>query len=203
MEDRQVIFANPGRMLGLAAALLLGTLSASADTLTVSESGVWDASVPTTTWSAPNESWSFSFLISSIPVVSNVTQNIHGGYFDGAYSNFTYTLNGSPVSTSLPEITWFSTGYGGLFNVNFAGASFEPEGDQAFTGSETSPTIVSGTYDLGLYSGVFLGEALLPLTGDAVIADQSASPTPEPSSFFLLGTGLVGLTCLAGRKLLV
>jgi hypothetical protein len=203
MENRQVIFANCGRMLGLAAALLLGAMSASADTLTVSESGVWDATAPTTTWSAPNESWSFSFLISSTPAVSNVTQNAFGAYFDGAYSNFTYTLNGSPVSTAPTEITWFSTGYGGLFNVNFAGASFEPEGDQAYTGPESGPTIVAGTYDLGLYSGVFLGETLLPLTGDAVIADQSASPTPEPSSFFLLGTGLVGLTCLAGRKLLV
>jgi hypothetical protein len=201
MKNRRVDFPNSGRLLGLAAALLLGVVSASADTLIVSENGVWDATTPTTTWSAPNQSWSFSFDISSTPAVSNVTQTAFGGFFDGAYSNFTYTLNGAPVSTALPEITWFSTGYGGLFNVNFVGASFELEGDQSYTGPETGPTIVPGTYDLGLYSGVFLGSTLLPLTGDAVIAEGSPSPTPEPSSLFLLGTGMLGLAYFAGRKL--
>jgi hypothetical protein len=199
-ESRQVTFANSGRLLGLAAVLLLGVTSASAEVLTVTENGVWGANASTTPWSAPNETWNFSFQISSNPAVSNVIQTPFGAFFDGAFSNFNYTLNGAAVSTPLPEITWFSSGYGGLFDVNWAGVSFEPEGDQAYTGSESDPTIVPGTYELGLYSGVFLGEDLEPLAGDVVIAGAQA-PTPEPSSFFLLGTGLLALAGLARRKL--
>jgi hypothetical protein len=209
MENRQVTFANSVRLLGLVAALLLWAMSASAGTLTVTENGVWGAGVPTTAWSSPDESWSYSFQISSTPTVSNVTETPYGAFFDVAYSDFTYTLNGAVVSAALPEITWYSAGYGGLFNLNWPDfvPSFEPEGDQAYTGSENDPTIVPGTYDLGFYSGVFLNGSddepvLETLTGDVVI-EATPTPTPEPSSFFLLGTGLLGLAALAGRKILL
>lgn len=174
----------------IVAALALGSASASADTiLKVSESGVWASDAPTTIESAPNESWSFSFNISPNPTPTSVDP---GNGFDTDVFNFQYTLDGAPVAT-LPQISWGNISAGGLIGLSFADGFFQIDGAQAYTGSESDPTIIPGIYPLSSDSEfIEFGNdyGTTPLTGDLTIADVT---TPEPSSFFLLGTGLLAV----------
>jgi hypothetical protein len=188
---------NLARVFGLVVAVaFLAINCASAQTnLLVSESGVWGPLTPSTDWTAPNESWSFSFITSSTPATSNVTHHSYGSGFDETFSDFSYTLNGSTVATTPTGIRWYSTGLGGLFNVDLAGDfSFEPEGDQAYTGSESAPTIIPGTYTLGDYSGIFLLPSydLLPLTGEVTITQVSAPEGGSSLLYLLLAAAFCG-----------
>lgn len=203
MKNGRVVFGNLIRVL-VVVAISFAAMSASADTLEVTESGVWGTDAPTTLWSAPGESWSYSFLTSSTSLASDIVLTDYGIHFQRVFSDFTYTLNGATVSTLPSSVTWYGSAWAGLLNVNFPDSpgtqvseiSFEPEGDQVFT---DNLTIIPGIYSIsGPYSGVFIGDTLLPLTGTVTIA----TVTPEPSSFLLLGSGLAALGGMIRRKLL-
>jgi uncharacterized protein YaiE (UPF0345 family) len=171
--------------------------SASADTLQVTESGTFASNTPTTTESKANENFSFSFDVSSTPTVIS-----HGQYdFVTSFSNFTYTLNGKTVAVTPTSLTWNAAQDGGLFDIDFNGVEFELSGSQLYTGSVTKPTIDTGTYNLASGSLFVDGCDPVKLSGNVVITDPSkTSATPEPSSLFLLGTGLAGLGGMLKRK---
>jgi hypothetical protein len=158
-------------------AATFGVITASGNTLLVSESGVWSGSTPTTTWSAPDEPWSYSFLTSSTPSVSDV---FLGSSFEGAFSDFTYMLNGTPVATNPIDITWFNSSAGGLIDVDFSDGSFGLQGGQAYSSPENAPTIIPGTYALST-SFFVSGATFEPLTGDLLITE-----VPEPATIGLL-----------------
>jgi hypothetical protein len=150
------------------------------DTLLVTDSGVWGDTAPTTVWSAPDQTWSYSFLISSTALPDDVVLTAHGIHFQRDFSDFTYTLDGASVATDPSSITWYGTAWGGLLNVNFGtaaipDASFEPFGLQAF---DSSLTIIPGTYSYDDTYGVFFSgpSEFQPLTGDVVITDLPNRP---------------------------
>jgi len=172
--------------------VLLFASVGSASPLLVQESGVWGISVPVTTWSAPGESWSYSFLIDSNPIPSSY---LLGDNFIAPFNNFNYLLNGLPVATTPDAIEWYSTNNeGGLINVYFAGATFKVYGAQAYSGPESSPTILPGVYPLTSGS-VFqsAGNTDQPLTGNLTIM----AGVPEPAS---IGMMLMGVAVLAGLR---
>jgi hypothetical protein len=173
------------KSIGLLVGVLLLPLACFGQ-LTVSESGVWSASAPTTTWSAPGASWSYSFVVAANPTVLS---SVPGQHFVAPFSNFTYTLNGSPVATTPGTIAWFSTAQGGLITINSAGAQFNIYGPQAYSGPESSPTILTGTYPLSTPMSVFTstGNAAQPLSGAVTIA---AHPATVPA---LSGWGMIAL----------
>jgi hypothetical protein len=166
--------------------LLLASVG-SASPLLVQESGVWGNSAPFTTWSAPGESWSYSFLIDSNPTPSSYSP---GDNFIAPFNNFNYFLNGFPVATTPDAIEWYSTNNeGGLINIYFGTTLFKVYGAQAYSGPESSPTILPGVYPLAGGS-VFqsAGNPDQPLTGYLTI-------TPEPAT---IGMMLMGVAALAG-----
>src|ERR1700694_5989243 len=84
--------------------VVLCWVPAHAATIVYTDSGTFTASTPTTPFSGPSEAWAFAFQADSNPVVSP----LGAGAFDFAFSNFSYTLDGSPVAITPIDITFFS-----------------------------------------------------------------------------------------------
>ena len=185
--------------------LFLTASSAFASTLVVTDSGTFLSTAPVSALSTPDGSFSLSFTVNSTPAVSAV---VSGNEFDVAYSNFSYLLNGTAVSTPVGGITFFNSSALGLFNVCFVQTCLGTPADvvsirgaQSYSGSEFSPTLLPGTYPTSsfLFSS---GSSVFGLAANApvVIAQASTAITPEPSSFVLFGTGAAGLLGLVRRR---
>lgn len=182
----------------LAAALLLAT-GAFAGTITIADNGTFSASTQNTSFSGPSETWAFSFTVDSNPLVNPVNL---GNYFGAAFSDFTYTLNGSPDAITPAEIAFFNTSEQGMFEICFLSTNcddgFYLQGPQMYTGSESAPTISTGsftstTFDVG--TNLDVDAIYVPQPNTTVIA--TASGVPEPSTLLTLCGGLL---LLAGRR---
>ena len=170
----------------LLSALVLSISSLFAVPYTVSSSGTFNGSAPTTALTAPNQTWSFSFLIDSNPVPNSFssTQTLL------PISGFAYRLNGSLTATTFTSIYFSTLSNGG----GFATSSLELDlyAPQMFSGTLASPTILPGVYSL--VSPSVIGTA-------SVVGAQVtiASAVPEPASVGLSLFGLVGLGLLRRR----
>jgi hypothetical protein len=188
---RRLTFSLALSLLALVCAL--APSRAFASNVVVSDSGTFASGVPNTTESAPGETWSFSFSVNSNPAVSNV---VLGQNFDTSFSNFTYTLNGSPVATSPTELTWYSTPLGGLIDLTFADGVLSIYGNQAYSGSEASPTILPGAYPVDNTQSFFQDNYF----NSGAIYASPLTISPEPSTFLLLGSGLFAIFGLAAFR---
>jgi hypothetical protein len=196
-------------VLGLA----LAAVPAFADTtLLVSESGVFSSNVPTTLASAPNATWSYSFLVDSTPTVLSP---LTGQYFVTIVSDFQFTLNGASVGTAVPgtppgAVFWWSASDGGLLTIAFdaevgESAIFNQSGAQVYSGPESAPTILPGVYPLTdtPFSSEFdiLDQSTYtylysePMSGDLYI-----QATPEPSSVLLALTGFAAFALALNER---
>jgi hypothetical protein len=119
------------------------------------------------------------------------------------YGNITFSLPASPIPTSF-NTTWFKLAHVALIvdgdavrkTIDFytllagggaRGAGVREKGAQLFTGPTSSPTIRTGTFPIGDFN---------------LTISDSATPSsiPEPSSLFLLGTGLFGAYGILRKK---
>jgi hypothetical protein len=183
-------------------AVVLLAASLSASTITISASGMFDKTTGSSAFSGPDETWAFSFVVDSMPAVSNVNP---GNYFDVAFSDFEYSLNGSPVAIRPDDIRFFSASQYGGFSICFTVAcSFfnNPtdgfafiEFPQMYTGSESAPTMQTGEFGPHVLY-VFANTNQQYLTA---FQDVLAVATPEPSTIPTLGGGI--LLGLAGLRL--
>lgn len=173
-------------------------LSLSAEPLLVSTSGTFAAGTTASTWSAAGDTWAFSFYVDSNPVV---TSDTIGTDFDAPISGFVYTLNGSPVSVGPVDVEFFNISDFGLINVCFFGCvasgsvtnGFVIEGPQVYSGLESAPTILPGTYAETSNTAEVTSTATAQALGTVYIS-------PEPSTWGLSAAGLLVLAANFLRK---
>lgn len=162
----------------------IGCLSASASTLSYSASGMFSGSNPTSAFSAPNQKWAFTFQADRSPTV---LQYGNGG-FSIAFSNFTYSLNGSHVTIAPSFIRFFTTANGGGLMICFNGTSVATCTDaigaliggapQMFTGTTSAPTLSVGAFPTDM--GIAVNSVPYDVGNSTVNAVAGATPTCNP-----------------------
>lgn len=168
---------------------------ASASTFLVTAGGTFSYSTPSSAVTTPNGTWTMSFDVQDGPQ----TTYVDGNAFDPAFSNFEYTLNGSPVPATPPRIVFMNLSNFGLFTTVLDGATFELAGPQLYTGLEADPTILTGSFPQTLlFSEVFEdGNYYQFVSASPVVINEV---TPEPSALLLCGTGLLSLAAAGAAK---
>jgi hypothetical protein len=176
--------------------LVLFSATLAANPFLVSTGGTFSSTTPTTSFTAPSETWSLSFEVDSNPSVSGV---VSGQQFNLPFSDLTYDLNGSPTTLNVGSITAFASSDFGLFtvcrdvvcttdNVNPANGIYT-EGAQIYSGSESSPTILTGVYPEFAPNApmeFFVAGTEYDQTSGTVTISKVVSPVPEPSSLLAL-----------------
>ena len=112
-------------------------------------------------------------------------------HIDGSYPDNFFEINNVPafyngVSVNDGAVGFYTSDVGGGFIDAFFG---NPYGGQYFTGDVLSPTFLPGIYAFNDGAGRDLGTITI-------------SSTPEPSSLFMLGTGILGLAGFGRRRFL-
>jgi hypothetical protein len=177
-------------ILAFIAALVMAPV-ASASPFLFTGSGTWDQGAPTTAYSQAGATWQFSFLLPST-LSSNPTTQV---------ADFSYSLNGTTVTTSLPGgILFYSVANGGGFDLyptinnasNVSALSFLFPNDVG-----SSLNIVGGIFQtsIELNDGITTADGLAPGSGSGTVTIATAA-TPEPPSIILLGTALLLGSCL-------
>jgi hypothetical protein len=144
----------------------------------------------------PGDTFSLSFLVDSTPVIPAADRTTVS--FDAPITDFQYTLDGTPVSVTPSEITFYTGTDGGGFAVDFPSADADAEflfgPDQLFSGTPASPMFTTGT---------FIGDNWVFFDDNNVDAG-AASPleiTPEPSAIPVLLCGGLALVAVRFKKL--
>ncbi len=183
--------------LFLLCTLLISAQASDAGVL-VSGNGTWNPNVPTSSYSAPNANWVFSFGLPST-LASNPAQGM----------NFSYYLNGVLVGQLLNGVTFNNSAGGGLFSLsvpsdptNSASAplALTFTGGQAYTpGSGGSLIPTPGTYGASLSMTNPVNPDLPPASGSGTV---SITNVPEPASLplFMLGVAALGCAALLKRR---
>jgi len=180
-------------------------------------SGAYDSNVPTFSFngvqvSAPNDSYSFSFTLNTAADTNADFTPEPGDGFFGASAMFSFSLNGAPsASLGTFMVEFFNNANGGGLAFCFddtinctSNTDWIVAGQTLFTKNVNHPIFISTSnaeIDLNpIDSGFQINGSQFGFSSTPNPFTPS-SPAPEPSSIFLLGTGLLGLGFVVRRKL--
>lgn len=171
--------------------------------LRVESSGSFSATTPVTSFSAPGASWSLSFIVDQQPALSPdhdmVREDINT---TPIFRDFSYRLDGVAGPVASYAVLW-SEEIGGGMDLIFGTIPIgTPYGYDAlifvadrsyYSGSESAPTILAGSYPTTYppESGLYVAHLGVFHEQPATVLTISAVPLP-PSAAMMLG-GLLGL----------
>ena len=199
-----------GCVAGLVLSFFVASLvpQAKADSTTISLSGVWGGAAPTTDWSAPGDSWSFSFSVPNPDPVTALNGTME--MMTTSISDFSYTLNGISVNIAAADVIFFPSSEDGGFDIDFTAGgtdvtngivcsaatpcSLNVFGDQLFSGTAPNITIQPGTLTAVDFDYTGSGDDTNPNGTGTVTA------APEPATLSLLALGALSLLVLPRRK---
>jgi hypothetical protein len=186
--------SNTYRLLSI---LAVSWVPVHAGTISYSDSGTFAASTSSSAFSGPGETWSFSFQVDTNPI----PVEFGNGGFDLPFTNFSYTLNGSPVAITPTAIRFFTGFNGGGFFVCFieaCGNGNFPSGlgtgfdwPQMYTGPNSAPTLTSGAFTGDFGVALEPHGSSEPNTTIVGLLDLQGGTTSTP--VYLVGTSVGGI----------
>lgn len=214
-----VLVATPAAKAGTVS-LTIHQVTPSTTTFVIS--GTYAAGVPTTSISAPGDSYAFSFT-----VLTNVSKSssfryspndiVNGGNLGGFFtvnSHFSLSLDGGTgmnLGTILVEFDDLAGGNEGglIFCLNApqdacnSNTYWDIIGQQLFKGPLAHPNFrLPGLHGHGTMNARVNEAASGYIIDNVGPFPFGSSSTPEPASMLLLGTGLIGIGAFGRRKFL-
>lgn len=188
------------RLLLVALALCVPAHSA---IISYTDNGTFTSSTPNTPFSGPSETWAFAFQTDTHPMVLDSASEAFG-FFDFAVSNFSYSLNGSPVAITPTFIRFGSSPDNGGWLMCFhgttalcnAGLSTLGAGPQMFSGNTSAPTLIPGAFTSDIFDVFVNMTSLFTQPNTTVVA--TLATVPEPTTLLMVAASLA---LLGGRRL--